>query len=170
MHVLRFGNKLKVKVCRGFIFANLFNSLYLLVRLWWNVLVTNLATNFQDLVAKVKKLGACIRRNFTPWNGQTSDQVIAVPLEYYWQEILTIKGEDIFSKASSILFAVWLVTPLLPDAIKWDQKKRTPIKCRFSWMFSTSNSTKKVKITSEYKSNLLETGLGVITFLTGFGA
>ena len=64
-----------------------------------------------------------IQRNFTPWNGQTSDQVIAVPLEYYWQEILTIKGEDIFSKASSILFAVWLVTPLLPDAIKWDQKK-----------------------------------------------
>ena len=37
-------------------------------------------------------------------------------------------------------------------------------------MFSTSNSTKKVKITSEYESNLLETGLGVITFLTGFGA
>ena len=29
-----------------------------MVRLWWNVLVANLATNFQDLVAKVKNLGA----------------------------------------------------------------------------------------------------------------
>ena len=27
-----------------------------LVRLWWNILVANLATNFQDLVAKVKNL------------------------------------------------------------------------------------------------------------------
>ena len=54
--MLRFGNKLNEEVCRGFIFANLFNSLYLLVRLWWNVVVANLATNFQDLVAKVKNL------------------------------------------------------------------------------------------------------------------
>ena len=45
-------------VFRRFIFANLFNSLYLLVRLWWNILVANLATNFQDLVAKVKNLVA----------------------------------------------------------------------------------------------------------------
>ena len=58
MHVLRFGNKLNEEVRRGFIFANLFNSLYLLVRLWWNILVANLATNFQDLVAKVKNLVA----------------------------------------------------------------------------------------------------------------
>ena len=58
MHVLRFRNKLNEEICRGFIFANLFNSLYLLVRLWWNILVTNLATNFQDLVAKVKNLVA----------------------------------------------------------------------------------------------------------------
>ena len=58
MHVLCFGNKLNKEVCRGFIFANLFNSLYLLVRLWWNILVTNLATNFQDLVTKVKNLVA----------------------------------------------------------------------------------------------------------------
>ena len=58
MHVLRFGNKLNEEVRRGFIFANLFNSLYLLVRLWWNILVANLATNFQDLVTKVKKLVA----------------------------------------------------------------------------------------------------------------
>ena len=56
MHLLRFGNKLNEEVCDGFIFANLFNSLYLLVRLWWNILVANLATNFQDLIAKVKKL------------------------------------------------------------------------------------------------------------------
>ena len=58
MHVLRFGNKLNEEVCRGFIFANLFNSLYLLVRLWWNILVANLATNFQDLVAKVENVVA----------------------------------------------------------------------------------------------------------------
>ena len=58
MHLLRFGNKLNEEVCDGFIFANLFNSLYLLVRLWWNILVTNLATYFQDLVSKVKKLVA----------------------------------------------------------------------------------------------------------------
>ena len=58
MYVLRFGNKLNKEVCHGFIFANLFNSLYLFVRLWWNILVANLATNFQDLVAKVKNLVA----------------------------------------------------------------------------------------------------------------
>ena len=46
MHVLRFENKLNEEVCRGFMFANLFNS------------PANLATNFQDLVAKVKILVA----------------------------------------------------------------------------------------------------------------
>ena len=40
------------------IFPNRFNSLYHLVRLWWNILVANLVTNFQDLVAKVKNLVA----------------------------------------------------------------------------------------------------------------
>ena len=48
----------KEEVCRGFIFANLFDSLYLSVRLWSNILVANLATNFQDLVAKGKNLVA----------------------------------------------------------------------------------------------------------------
>ena len=56
MHVLRFGNKLNEEVCSGFIFANLFNSLYISMRLWWNILMANLATNFQDLVAKVKNV------------------------------------------------------------------------------------------------------------------
>ena len=56
MHVLCFRNKLDEKVCCGFIFANLFNSPYLLVKLWWNILVSNLATNFQDLVARVKNV------------------------------------------------------------------------------------------------------------------
>ena len=46
MHVLRFENKLNEEVCRGFMFANLFHS------------PANLATNFQDLVAKVKNLVA----------------------------------------------------------------------------------------------------------------
>ena len=58
MHVLRLVNKLNGGVCRGFIFAKLFNSLFLWVTLWWNILVANLATNFQDLVAKVKNLVA----------------------------------------------------------------------------------------------------------------
>ena len=44
------------EVCCGFIFTNIFDLLYLLVRLWWNILVTNLVTNFRDLVAKVKNL------------------------------------------------------------------------------------------------------------------
>ena len=56
--MLRFGYKLNEEVCLRFIFANLFNSQYLKVRLWWNVLVANLATNFQDLVTKVKNLVA----------------------------------------------------------------------------------------------------------------
>ena len=56
--MLRFGYKLNEEVCLGFIFGNLFNSLYLKVRLWRSILVTNLATNFQDLVAKVKNLVA----------------------------------------------------------------------------------------------------------------
>ena len=54
--VPHFGNKLNGEVCCGFFFANHFNSLYLWVRLWWSILVANLATNFQDLVAKVKNL------------------------------------------------------------------------------------------------------------------
>ena len=58
MHVLRFENELNEEVFRGFNFANLFDSLYLLIRLWWNILVAKLATNFQDLVAKVKNLVA----------------------------------------------------------------------------------------------------------------
>ena len=56
--VLCVGNKLNEEVCCGFIFANLFNSRYFLVRLWWNILVANLATNFQDFVAKMKNLVA----------------------------------------------------------------------------------------------------------------
>ena len=44
--MLRFENKLNEEVCHGFMFANLFNS------------PANLATNFQDLVAKVKNLVA----------------------------------------------------------------------------------------------------------------
>ena len=51
-----FWKQLNEKVCHRFIFVTLFNSLYLLVRLWWNILVANLATNFQDLVTKVKNL------------------------------------------------------------------------------------------------------------------
>ena len=58
MHVLHFGTKLKRGSLRRFIFTNHFNSLYLFVRLWWNILVANLATNFQDFVAKVKNLVA----------------------------------------------------------------------------------------------------------------
>ena len=55
-----------------FIFPNRFNSLYHLVRLWWNILVANLVTNFQYLVAKVKKsscIGTCIKRNFMSCTG-----------------------------------------------------------------------------------------------------
>ena len=37
-------------------------------------------------------------------------------------QILTIKGEDMLSNASSILFAVWLVTPLLPEAKQMHKK------------------------------------------------
>ena len=41
-----------------------------LVRVWWRILVTNLATNFQDLVANVdqkfRHIGDCIRRNLVP--------------------------------------------------------------------------------------------------------
>ena len=69
MCVLCFRHKLNKEVYHGFIFANLFNSLYLEVRLWRSILVTNLETNFQDLVCQSEKfchIGACIRCNFTP--------------------------------------------------------------------------------------------------------
>ena len=36
----------------------IFLILYLLVRLWWNIPVANLVTDFQDLVTKVKNLVA----------------------------------------------------------------------------------------------------------------
>ena len=54
MHVLRFGNKLNEEVCRGFIFL----IHYLYVRLGWSILIANLVTNSQDLVAIVKYLVA----------------------------------------------------------------------------------------------------------------
>ena len=86
MHVLRFGNKLNKEVCCRFIFANLFNSLYLLVRLWWNILVANLATNFQDLVAKGKNLVA-----LAPVLGAISRPVY-LRLARYVNNNLTMKG------------------------------------------------------------------------------
>ena len=57
------------EVCCGFIFTNIFNLLYLLVRLWWNILVTNLATNFSGFGCQSEKfgcIGASIRCNFMP--------------------------------------------------------------------------------------------------------
>ena len=57
------------EVCCGFIFTNIFNLLYLLVRLWWNILVTNLATNFLEFGCQSEKfgrIGASIRCNFMP--------------------------------------------------------------------------------------------------------
>ena len=50
------GNELNEEVCHGFVFGNLFNSIYLWVRLWWSIPVPNLVTNFQDLITKVKNL------------------------------------------------------------------------------------------------------------------
>ena len=55
MRVLNFGNILNEEVCHGFIFANLFDSLSLGMVVM-NILVANLATNFQDLVAILKNL------------------------------------------------------------------------------------------------------------------
>ena len=52
--MLPFGDKLNGEVCRGFFFANHFNSLYLYCIC--SIVVVNLAANFQDLVAKVKNL------------------------------------------------------------------------------------------------------------------
>ena len=77
---------LKEEVCRGFIFANLFYSLYLSVRLWWNILVANLATNFQDLVAKGKNLVA-----LAPVLGAISRPVY-LRLARYVNNNLTMKG------------------------------------------------------------------------------
>ena len=78
MHLLRFENKHNEEVCEGFIFANLFNSLYLLVGLWWNILVANLVTNFQDLVTKVKKLVA-----LAPVLGAISSPDAAIIIIYF---------------------------------------------------------------------------------------
>ena len=66
VHVLNFRNGLNEELCSRFIFTNLQQSLG---KVWLEILLANLATNFQDLVAKVKNLVALahIRRNFTPW-------------------------------------------------------------------------------------------------------
>ena len=95
MHVLLFGNKFNEEVCRGFIFANLFNSLYLLVRLWWNVLVANLAINFQNLVAKVKNLVA-----LAPVLGAISRPALGV----FWP-VFCFNSQNSFSK-------VWFFWPV----------------------------------------------------------
>ena len=109
MHVLRFGNKLNEEVRRGFIFANLFNSLYLLVRLWWNILVANLATNFQDLVAKVKNLVA-----LAPVLGAISRPDIASIVKHNWRK---------FEKKNYILAIFNLRTNKQPVHLKFNKKK-----------------------------------------------
>ena len=58
VHVLRFRNGLNEQLCCRFIFTNLQKSLRSLGKVWLEILVANLATNFQDLVAKVKNLVA----------------------------------------------------------------------------------------------------------------
>ena len=108
MHVPHFGNKLNEEVCCGFIFVNLFHSLYLLVGLWWNMLVTNLATNFQDLVVKVKNLVALVpvlaAISSTPWvpiNNidikSLSHHVISISrsCKFFqgWKPLFVIKGQ-----------------------------------------------------------------------------
>ena len=55
-----------------------FNSLYLLVRLWWNIQVANLATNFQNLVAKVKNLVA-----LAPVLSAISRPALPIPSVYF---------------------------------------------------------------------------------------
>ena len=54
-NVRRFGNGLNEELCCGFIFTKLQQSLG---KVSSEILVANLATNFQDLVAKVKNLVA----------------------------------------------------------------------------------------------------------------
>ena len=117
MYVLRFGNKLNEEVRRGFIFANLFNSLYLLVRLWWNILVANLATNFQDLVAKVKNLVAlapvlgaisrpALRATWAPYNDDNKWKAMVQLLTFRFfqlayvsrRELHVSQYEEIYSK------------------------------------------------------------------------
>ena len=56
VHVLRFANELNEELCCIFIFKNLHTRS--LSKVWLEILVPNLATNFQDLVAKVKILVA----------------------------------------------------------------------------------------------------------------
>ena len=57
VHVLHFRNGLNKELCCRFIFTNLQQSLVRsLGKVWLEILVANLATNFQDLVAKVKNL------------------------------------------------------------------------------------------------------------------
>ena len=62
--VLRFGHKLNKEVCHGIIFANLFNSLYLMKHSsrqfgdwFWG---------FAHQSEKFSSIGACIRHNFMP--------------------------------------------------------------------------------------------------------
>ena len=51
-NVLHFGNRLNEKLCNRFIFTRS------LGKVWLEILVANLATNFQELAAKVKNLVA----------------------------------------------------------------------------------------------------------------
>ena len=70
VHVLHFRNGLNEELCCRFIFTNLQQ---LLGKVWLEILVANLATNFQDLVAKVKNLVALVpvlgTIFNTPWAG-----------------------------------------------------------------------------------------------------
>ena len=75
--MLRFRNKFNEEVCRGFTFANLFNSLSLSIPY---LSLGKVMTNFQDLVAKVKNLGA-----LAPVLGAISRPDIARRNDHLWE-------------------------------------------------------------------------------------
>ena len=55
-HVLHFGNRLKEELCCIHLYKS--STITTSLQVWVEILVANLATNFQDLVAKVKNLVA----------------------------------------------------------------------------------------------------------------
>lgn len=64
--------------------------------------------------------------------GLSCSESKGILLKYCLLKELTIKGEDMLSNASSILFAVWLVTPLLPAPRLTRKRQLTALRYRFN--------------------------------------
>ena len=124
-HVPHFRNGLNEQLCCRFIFTNLQKSLRSLGKVWLEILVANLATNFQDLVAKVKSLvalapvlGAILRPVQSSSRRNSSGRRLVLKPLTMLEDLL---GPPIWQPESSV--SIWNLLGLSSQLIFWTERK-----------------------------------------------